>query len=241
MGAFRNQMLSTFIQQGGEIMTDCLRLNRSQLSALYDCHTHALSVYVQLLERAAAQPKLKTGLTLNELTRATRLSPNQIRRTLISLHDEGFIRLTVKDEKKRTYVIEVIELDKTTQIPYTDRDTDQTKLALLEEEIRRLTREVERAKLGLSSGLDSATRGEERDLILEIEGVFGRGLDPVDAYWLGRVVSAYGPERVKQEFRRMKLAKNPIRAVVGALNKGSRGKAAEQRTVEVERVTYREL
>lgn len=222
-------------------MSDCLRLDRLRLDELYECHTHALPVFVQLLERAAEQPKLKAGLTLNEITRATRLSPNQIRRTMVALHDAGFIRLTVKDEKKRTYVIEVIESDKTTQIPYTDRNTDETKLALLEEEIRRLTREVERAKLGIESGLSGATKGEERDLINEIEGVFGRGLDPVDAYWLGRAVSAYGPERVKQEFRRMKLAKNPIRALIAALNKGSRGKAAEQRTVEVERVTYKEL
>lgn len=212
-----------------------IHIRQNDLDTLFG-QDHAAVVYLALVDRADRQALLKTGLTINELCRRVQLHSSRVNTALLYLQGEGLI--CINKEKK---YIEVVEEDKRTRVPFTFTDTDERKLTLLEAEVTRLTNENKRAILNIESGIRQTTREQERELIVELESTFGHGLQPVDAYWIGRMVSAFGPERVKAEFRRMKLAKNPIKALVASLSNKSRGQAAKQRDVEEKKVYYREL
>jgi len=228
-------------------------IKREMIDTLSLMPDEALRVLFVLLERNESQKGIKLGLSLNELARRADVGTGAAQRALswlaapigkddLPISDLPYIILTPKG---KNYVITIHDYwigEKGTPIPFTTANTDDTKLARVEGELQRLVADQSRALHGEGSGLVEVLRGEERDLIQEIEGRRGYGLSVREAYLTGKAVSRYGPDRFKSSWRQLQRAKDPIRAAYGALMKGAKGTGAK--IVESEpfvRVTTRSL
>lgn len=183
----------------------------SRLSVL---PSEALKVYVALSERA--QSDTKVGLTVGELARMTGLSEVLAHDMVCILHELAIIEEKT-ESKHRTITIDGVK------IPYSTKPTDDTRLAVLEEEIRRITKSRTE-----KSGLENFYKGSEvGDLIAEIESR-GYALTVSEAFLLGQSIQKFGPKRVRATYRQMRRAKNPLPAVWASLQNGIRGQGAQQ-------------
>lgn len=71
----------------------------------------------------------------------------------------------------------------------------------------------------------------EAEIVMVLEALLIRGLTPSEAYFLGRMVQAYGPQRAKQALDQKRNSKQVIRAAYAMLNAGAKGKAAPTQEV----------
>lgn len=190
--------------------------------------SEALKVYVALQERA--QCETRVGLTENELARTCGLSSVIIFSMLQELIDMALIE-HVQDGGKRTIIIDGIK------IPYSAENTDDTRLSVLEEELRRISKNRTE-----KSGLENFYRNSDvGNLILEIENR-GWALTVNEAFLLGQAIQKFGPKRVQAAYRQMRRAKNPIPAVWASLQNGMKGQGAkEQESVPFVEVKTRYL
>jgi hypothetical protein len=209
-----------------------IRVRRELVEALPYFTPEAMKVYFCLLARDEQQKRLKIGLTLNELARAADVGTAACRRVLewlsIPTNDLApFIKLT-KKTKHSIITLESYWTDaEPTPIPFTYDDTDATKLAIVEKQMRLLDVQYARDVVKVRSGLADVLKGEERDLILEIEQRSGRAITQREALLLGKCFARYGVERTKQSWRQKQSAKDPIRATMGALFNGEKGVGAQ--------------
>lgn len=214
-------------------MTDeFIRVRREIVEALPYFTPEAMKVYFCLLNRDEQQKRLKIGLTLNELVRAADVGEDACDRALKWLQQPTeeltpFITLT-KKSKHSIITLQSYWTDaEPTPIPFTYDNTDTTKLATVEKQMRLLDVQYARDVVKVRSGLADVLKGEERDLILEIEQRSGRAITQREALLLGKCFARYGVERTKQSWRQKQSAKDPIRATMGALFNGEKGVGAQ--------------
>lgn len=199
-----------------------------------------LKVYIYLDHRSQ-QNYIKTGLTLTELARQTNLGREAAYRAVTGL--QGFNTISLEETKRKNVyrLLMNVVLDEDAiyyPIPFTFDNTDETKLAILEKELLRMRQQYENDLLGQQSNLRNYLKGDERELIIAIEGDLKRGLSSIECYLLGKLMSSFGPERVRKTWiGRAHAAKNPIPALSAMLWNGVAGKGAKQReeTKQVER------
>jgi hypothetical protein len=229
-----------------------LNIRREFIDVLQFMSHDALKVFLCLIDRNNQQKDIKVGLSVNELARQADVSVHACRRALAWLESPNindkdimwasspFIHVKTKGKHHVITVDNYYIGEDPTHIPFTYDDTDATKIAVAEKEVRRLQVELKREMLGQRSGLAEVLQGEERDAIIEIEQRQGIGLSRREAYFVGKAMAKFGPERVKSTFRRMQQQKNPIRAMYASLSKGIAGKGAEEKPQE-RSVKVREL
>jgi hypothetical protein len=174
--------------------------------------SEALKVYIALAERAQSDARI--GLTLNELSRMTGLGTKIVDSMIAILIMDKII---VGNDKGDVLIVDGIK------IPYSKKNTDDTRIAVLEEEVRRLSKSRTE-----KSGLENFYKGSEvGDLIAEIESR-GYALTVSEAFLLGQSIQKFGPKRVRATYRQMRRAKNPLPAVWASLQNGIRGQGAQQ-------------
>lgn len=219
-----------------------MTVRRELIDQLQEMPYEALKVFLVLIDRHQQQENTKLGMTARELARTSDVSAAALQRALIWLTGQGCISSTPKGKHHLIAVSEWWIGEKPIPIPYTNDDTDETKIAKVEAELRRMSNVYASRALGQHSGLDKITEGEERDLILQIESRTGRALDVYDAFLLGKTLARFGAERTKETWRQMQRAKNPIRAVFAALRNGAKGQPAKVvESKPFEKVRYREV
>lgn len=209
----------------------------------------ALRVLLVLMDRH--RMKTKVGLTLTELGRATDLGTQAVGRSLLWLAEPTYKAHPTKDvetmpfisiaQKSRYFTLTVDPhwLGETVPaIPFTYDNTDETKLLTLEKELRRLS--TQRAT---TSGLTSILKGEELQVVSEIERDLGRGLTVDEAFLAGKLIQGYNPDRLKKLWREKAaiIPKNQLRAIYGMLMNGKLGRGAVKSEGNIERVVYKEL
>ena len=220
-------------------MTDELTIRRSLIPLLSSLTAEAVVVLVYLADRTYVQQGLGVGLSVAELARACGISTAKVPRIIAELEDH---KLLIKTDRGNHVGLTLTNLVcDGVEIPFTFKNTDDTKLATLEKEIRRLRLQSERDRAKQSSGLAEVTDGDERDLYLEIERR-GFGITASEANLLGKSIASFGVDRTRDTYRQMKRQKNPILATYAALRKGIRGQGAKQLDSEpFTKVYYKEL
>ena len=135
--------------------------------------------------------------------------------------DKPFLTLT-KKETYYTLKLGSLYVDEAMSIPFTFDNTDQKRIAMLEKEL--LTQRLG-TKYTDTSGLAEGISEVEAAIVQEIERTLARGLTITEAYYLSRIISSYGTQRVINTFRGQRRAKEPLRAAYAILTKGGKGKA----------------
>jgi hypothetical protein len=225
---------------------DYISIRRDFIDLLPSLPESAVKVFMVLVARNEAQKTLKAGLTFQELVRTADVGRHEAQRALdylsmaVGNSDLGpFIQIVPKGKNHVIAVNEYWIGEEPTLIPFSFKDTDQTRIETIEKEMRRMELRLNRKT---ESGIVEVMKGETRDLLREVEKDKGIALDAIDGYLLGSAVRGYGTERVKHTYRRLRTNKNPIRAVYAALNRGAQGHGAKQAESEpFEKATYRYL
>lgn len=219
-----------------------IELRRDFIEKLKTMPGDALKVYFYLVARQKTQKGLKIGLSLPELARSIDVGTESTKFFLWWLAEQQLIVITPKGTN---HVIEVHPYypgEPATLIPFTYKNTDETKLLKAEQEIARLQLRATRDILGRESGVANACKGDERDVVMEIERDLGRGLSREEAYTLGRCMSAFGPDRVKSTWRRKAAtAKNPLPALSAMMWNETTGKPAKPREITRKEPIIRDL
>ena len=110
------------------------------------------------------------------------------------------------------------------------------------EQLRRRVLELEHPDTsGLAEFLLSIGYDEEAKVIERAEAILSRALTYSEAYFLGQMVQAFGPDRVLWAVETKRKAKEPIRFAYGMLQNKAAGKEAGKKEVYVERVRYTNL
>lgn len=193
-------------------------------------------VSLALIHRA--QVGSSVGLTMQELSRMSGMSTLVIGEALEWFKKNPKTPLLAIRKHKGVYKINLHEyyVGLTEPVLFTYEDTDQKRIATLEQALRR-------ADIGKSavdrSELSKAVSPDESVFVIEIEQQLGRALTLTDAYYLGKLIKGYGLERVRTLFRQKRTANDPLRAVYAILDRGGRGKSWTSDTPKP--VTYTEL
>jgi hypothetical protein len=214
-------------------------MRRSVIPLLPLLSAEAVVVLVYLVDRTYTQQGIGVGLSITELARACGLAAAKIPRILKELEDHTLITQTEKP--KYVSLTLTNQVCDGVEIPFTFKNTDDTKLVVAEAEIRRLRLQSERERAKQSSGLAEIAEGEERDLYLEIERR-GFGITPNEANLLGKSIAQFGVPRTRDTYRQVRKQKNPILATYAALRKGIRGQGAKQLDSEpFTKIHYKDL
>jgi hypothetical protein len=202
-------------------------IHSSIIERFEDLDYAQLKILLFLIDRGPLESKL--GLTLSELARACDLSLKSAKRGLTNLDSCGIIQLT---QKSKHWIIKVDSFwsgeDAPQSIHFTYDDKDEGRLERKEAEVRALQQELKSTGKN-ESALTPALDGDERKVVDEIEKYKGIPLTPTEAYYLGKNIANFGPERVKTAFRKNKGARNISRAMTAVLNKGAFGKPIEKK------------
>lgn len=86
---------------------------------------------------------------------------------------------------------------------------------------------------GEESGLALLLPEQEARLVEFAESALVRALSVSEAYFLGQMVQAYGPQRCLWALERKRASKQIVRAAYAMLNNGARGNAAKPKEVAV--------
>jgi hypothetical protein len=220
--------------------TEHVEIKRNVIEYLPYLSAEAVVVLLYLVDRSFIQKELGVGLSASELSRSCGIGYTRAKIVLDELESHEFITV---EQKSTHWLLTVTDkvIDDGIAIPYTHKNTDDTKLSVLETEVRRLRLQSERARTKTSSGLADVTKGAERDVYLEIEKSRGFGLDIGEANLLGKCIAKFGPERTKLTYRQMRRQKNPILATYVALERGVRGEGKQVESEPFTRVRYRSL
>jgi hypothetical protein len=218
---------------------DYICIHRSLIDNLPTLAAETLKVLLVLVDRQ--NQATKVGLSLNELARTADVGRIAARAALSFLAQEGYLTITPKG-KRHVIVLASAWTADSVSIPFTYDDTDDSKISTLEGEVRRLAAQYQRERLGESSGLVEILRGEERDLVQEIENRRGYGISTRESFLLGKAIARYGPARVKSTWRQLQSSTDPIRAAYAMLVKGAKGKPAQQiESQPFQKVKYRDV
>lgn len=210
-------------------LNDYLTLNREFVTErLETLDGDTLKIYLVLIERA--KQELKMGLTIQELARLANVGTITAKRAIEFLASEGYINLVAHSDYFKLDINEYWVGEKTKTFSFSYKNTDENRLKVAERELYRLTQNYKRDILKERSGVTTFLKGDEQAVVAEIERDLGRGFTHGESYYLGRLISSYGPERVKDVWRRQAAtAKNPMRALYALLTAGQRGTKREQR------------
>ena len=119
----------------------------------------------------------------------------------------------------------------------------EDRVPLLDAEVRRLQVALAQARTNDVSDVGRVLKGEDRDVAVEVEAVYGRALSPAEAFYLGVLIARFGPDRVKREIRAARSSRDPLRAAFARMRNGAAGKSAEQRgdPASIQSVNLREI
>lgn len=172
--------------------------------------SEAAKVYLALCERS--QSDSKAALTLKELSGIVGLSQKMTSEMLDTL-----IELKTITQTRTSVTING------TCVPFTREKMQSDRIEELEKELRELGKNrIEK------SGLEIFYKGSEEGFLIEEIERRGYALTVSEAYLLGKCVQKFGPKRTRDTYRQMRKAKNPLPAVWASLQKGIRGKGAQQ-------------
>src|SRR5687768_14732586 len=189
-------------------MTEEFTLRRQIIALFPILSAEAVVVLVYLVDRTYIQQGLGVGLSGAELARSCGIATTSVSRILGELEHHELITM-VSNPRYVGVTLTNKVIEEGVEIPFTFKNTDETKLAVLEAEVRRLRLQSERDRQGQASGLADVTDGDERDLYLEIERR-GYGITVNEASLLGKCIARFGVERTKTTYRQMRKQKNPI-------------------------------
>lgn len=217
-----------------------LDIKRSFVPLLETLSSEAVVVFLVLQDRAKGQADIKVGLSLNELARRSNLSATTAAKSLQELISLDIISY---EEKTKHDVITLSELyisEPLNSIPFTKKNTDETKIQTSERAMSDMQKRLAIKRSKESTLIASVLQGEERAAVGQIEYGLGRAMSEEEAYFLGKLVSAFGPERVLSTWKSSAhRAKSPLRALSAMLWNGAKGSAAKQRdTVAKEEITF---
>jgi hypothetical protein len=217
-------------------------MNDALIQVMNRIPSHALSVFLFLQHRSELDTKI--GLTQQEISRATGYSVGKVRESLGWLEYPDISDSLLVKQPQLSPFVKVAKYSNAYKVtllePYTSperwvrftfEDTDDRRIATLEKELRRLS-----TKTKQTSRLSLALQGAPQQLIAEIEGDLGRPLSIEEAFLLGRMVEGFGPERIRQAWRRHAAdLDNPIRGLYAMfMNKRFGAKnPREEKEVEV--------
>jgi hypothetical protein len=234
-----------------------MSLRPELIDALPYMPSDALRVLLVLMDRHRLQLTTKVGLSITELARTADLGVESTARALLWLSDpnannhpdrktqptiEHFIVLTKRSNRYDIQVSPFWLGRDAKPIPFTYDNTDQTKIATIEKELRRIATDTQRGQVKSSSGLTSILKGEERLIVDEIERDLGRGLSPFEIWAVSEIVEGYGPERTKMLWRgKAHLSENPIRTIYALYQNAKFGKSNKKVERGLDEVVYREL
>ncbi len=229
-------------------MIEYLTIDRSIIFYMKHLTDDALRVYLCLLDRRKSQSKRKLGMTMIELARIADVTEGRAQRAIDHLEECSMIRIERNEKKPKTFHVIIDQSQVSTgdsyelpPIPMTTENTDEGRIEKLETEITRLTQQLERDTLGTRSSLPQATRGEEQVLTTTVTSQIGRALSEIESYTLGKMVSAFGPERTQKAIRMKTLSRSPIRDAAAMLANKAFGSKAQVKEVPEDRVHYQEL
>ena len=230
---------------------DYISVRRELIDVLPFMSDEAVRVFLVLLARNEEQKTIKVGLSFQELVRTADVGRKATQRGLdflsmptnlansVPLTSLPFVTILPKSKHHVIVINEYWIGEKGVQIPFTYTDTDETKIEVLERELRRV--EIGKTRV-TESGIVEILDGETRELVREIEAHRALALNPIEIWLLATSVRGFGPERVLKTWRRMRNNKNAIRAVSASLNKGIAGKGATKKDTEpFQKVTYKDL
>lgn len=206
---------------------------------------HALSVYLYLAKRAELDAKI--GVTQQEISRATRISVGAVREALGWLEQPTYKDATLKRADVISPFISITASGKhhnikllppyavETRIRFTFEDTDDRRIAVLEKELRRLAGKTNRTRFSVYF------RGERHAMMQEIESDIGRAVTVEEAFLLGAMTHAAGPERVRAAWRtKAAHMERPIVGLYAMFMRSAFGKI-RQETEERDDVEYQPI
>lgn len=196
-----------------------------------------VKIYLWLLERSKLDVKI--GLTITELAMNANVGIQTICEALPWLEEEKMLRVEKKTKHHLLYLDSYWTGNESKPIPFTYEPSDDTRRAKAEEALRNLQRERQQEKGGERSGVTNFLKGEEQQVVGEIERDLGRSLTHGESYYLGKTFATFGPQRVKDVWRRQAAtAREPVRALYAILWKGARGKPAKEKETRDQGVKY---
>lgn len=216
-----------------------LDVNREFIPLVSTLSNSAVAVYLVLLDRAKGQVDLKVGLSLAELARRANLSSNAAKSALDELISSDVISYEKKTKHDIILLNVIFIAEALNPIPFTQKNTDENKIVTVERELAALQRRMTERRTQEKTNIAVTLEGEEREVIGQIEHDLGRAMTHTEAYYLGKLMSAFGPPRVSEVWKSSaKQAKTPLKALSAMLWNGARGKAAKQRETITEEINY---
>lgn len=169
-------------------------------------------------------PQRGADLSKTDLSNRAGVSSARLDSTLDSLTAVGLLVRGTKSKgvEKLTISQQVDGIDREFKLlPWTDQEAT---IAALQKDKSALTTRLRRAED--SSDLPDALNAEEGNVARLVEQVLGRAMTLEEAYRLGTMIQAYGPERVKGAVIARKKTTNPLYSASAMLFNGARGGAA---------------
>lgn len=211
------------------VIEDYFVIKRDFIEYLSSLDGDTVKVYLFLVNRQLTQKGIKPGLTLPELARACDVGTQTTQRALEQLTEKKLIEI---EKKSSHHIIKVNEYytDEQMPIPFTYKNTDENKLKTLETEVQRLQLQQVREKHGTQSGIAAKLTDDKRMVVTTIERDLGRAVTTEEAFFLGQLLGAFDPARVKLIWQRnAATAKNPLLALHAILWNNAAGKPMQQK------------
>lgn len=108
----------------------------------------------------------------------------------------------------------------------------------LREGIDELRERLAVAELGDHSTFTELLPEAEAEVVVFVEDLLIRSVNPREAYYLGQMIQGFGPKRCMAALRKKIKAKEPIRAAYAMLQAGAAGKPAAQKQAQVIETQY---
>lgn len=126
----------------------------------------------------------------------------------------------------------------TTSVSSVEAQAQYEYIAELEGQVAELERRVAELEHPETSGLTEVVSEAEAEVIEMAEGILGRGLTPIEAYLMGKMLQGYKLQRVKDLLVMARFKKDPIRYAYALYLRNIKGKPASPRDDAVQEVTY---
>lgn len=197
-----------------------------------------VKVAVALAYRASLNPPQR--LTLPELARLSGLGTKTTQSSLFNLKEIGFIAFVGDVGPKEDITIHdrlSNQLD-TKTIAFSWKNTDDKRLTDMEQWLRSLAKS--KYLSGEHSNLFAQLQGDAKALVGEIEQDYGRPLNTMEAYTLGRLTREFDCGRIKTAWRKAG-GRNRILSVAGMMKRRAVGSGAKIEESKPNEIKYRRL
>lgn len=173
----------------------------------------AVLVWAVLNERS--QNTAKLNIDHDYLSRNANVGADSIARCLFELVDKNIITTDGK-----VYFLNQC------QIKIAPQKREDKTIANLELEVASLQKQLAAQE---NHNLSAVLKGDERTLVLQMEEYMGRSLIAGEIFFLGILISQYGPTRVTKAYQQVRDQRFPVRAMFAVLNNKKYGVGKDQK------------